>query len=159
MRAKPAAVFLDFATMGPDIDTAPLDALLDLRCFDTTAPDEVASRLVGRRVAVVNKTRLLREDLHAADALELIVLSATGTDNIDLDAARSRGIAVANIRDYCSPAVAQHVFALVLTLNQGIVGYDRLAKSGDWSRSGCFAMFDFPIRELAGCKLGIVGYG
>jgi glycerate dehydrogenase len=159
MTPKPAGAFLDFGTMGPDVDTAPLEALLDLRCYTTTNADEVAERLAGCRIAIVNKTTITREHIAAAAALELIVLAATGTDNVDLAAAGARGVAVANIRDYCSPAVAQHVFALVLTLNQGIVGYDQLAKSGEWSRSKSFAMFDFPIRELAGRKLGIVGYG
>ena len=159
MDSRPTGVFLDLATMGPDIDIGPLECLLDLTCYDTTAADQIGGRLDGATIAIINKTRLGAGDLERAGSLRLIVLAATGTDNVDTSAAQRRGVAVANIRDYCSPAVAQHVFALVLTLNQGIVGYDRLVRSGEWSRSDSFAMFDYPIRELAGRNLGVVGFG
>src|SRR5690606_21226701 len=94
-----------------------------------------------------------------APRLRLIVLSATGTDNIDIAAARANGVAVANTRGYCSTSVVQHVFALVLNLTQQIKGYDALARSAAWSRSKSFALFDYPIRELTDRALGIVGYG
>jgi glycerate dehydrogenase len=159
MSAKPSAVFLDFGTMGPGIDTAPLDALLDVRYFDHTPADQSGARLQDCRVALLNKTKLDATTIEQAHALELIAVSATGTDNVDLVAAENCGVAVANIRDYCSASVAQHVFGLILALNQQILEYDRLVRNGAWSHSPVFALFDYPLRELAGCSLGIVGYG
>ena len=91
--------------------------------------------------------------------LRLIVITATGADNVDMAAAAEVGIAVANARDYCSNAVAQHVFALILSLTQQLGPYQDLTRSGYWSRGRSFTLFDFPIRELNGRNLGIVGYG
>jgi glycerate dehydrogenase len=159
MPSKPRAVFLDFATVGPGIDTGRLDALVDMEYHDFSRGAEVAARLEGREIAVLNKAPLAREAVAAAAKLRLIVLAATGSDNVDVAAARERGIAVANVREYCSSALAQHVFALILGLTQKVGPYDMLVRSGAWSRSRSFALFDYPIRELSGRKLGIVGYG
>jgi len=159
MGQKPKAVFLDFATLGPGVDTGVLDRLLDVDYFPYSSEAEIPARLAGCDVAIVNKARLSADAIANADRLRLIVLSATGTDNVDLAAARRRGVAVANSRDYCTGSVVQHVFALILCLNQSVLAYDRLSRSGDWSRSRSFPLFDHPIRELAGRALGIVGYG
>jgi glycerate dehydrogenase len=78
---------------------------------------------------------------------------------VDLVAARERGVAVVNIRDYCSTALSQHVFALVLGFTQQIGGYAKLVREGKWQESQTFAMFDYPIRELTGRVLGLIGYG
>jgi glycerate dehydrogenase len=91
--------------------------------------------------------------------LRLIALTATGVDNVDVAAARQAGIAVANLRDYCTPSVVQHVFALLLALTHHVEDYDRFVASGEWGRSGQFSVFPFPIRELRGRVMGIVGYG
>lgn len=159
MGGKPKAAFLDFATLGPGIDTGALDRLLDVTYFAYSTEEEIPARLAGCEVAIVNKARLSAGTIAAARDLRLIVLSATGTDNVDTAAARQAGIAVANSRGYCTSSVVQHVFALVLALTQNIVAYDRLSRSGSWSRSRSFALFDYPIRELAGRTFGIVGYG
>jgi glycerate dehydrogenase len=159
MTAKPAAAFLDFASVGPEVDTAPLDRLVAATYYARTQPEEIRARLANAEVVIVNKVKLSREEIEAAERLRLIVLAATGTDNVDCAAAQDRGIAVANIRDYCSAAVAQHVFALILGLTHHVAAYDGLARSGAWQRSECFALFDYPIRELAGRTLGIVGFG
>jgi glycerate dehydrogenase len=159
MNAKPSAAFLDFATLGPHVDTRQLDALVDARYFDYSNKEDLADRLNGAEIAIANKVKLDRETIDRAAALRLIVLAATGTDNIDIRAAKDRGIAVANIREYCSTAVAQHVLALILGLTHHIGAYDALARSGAWARSRSFALFDYPIRELSGRTLGIVGYG
>ncbi|HEX6995775.1 MAG TPA: NAD(P)-dependent oxidoreductase [Gammaproteobacteria bacterium] len=159
MGGKPKAAFLDFATLGPGIDTGVLDRLLDVTYFPYSTEAEIPARLAGCEVAIVNKVRLSADAIGAARDLRLIVLSATGTDNVDTAAAKRSGIAVANSRDYCTSSVVQHVFALVLCLTQNVIAYDRLSRSGSWSRSRSFALFDHPIRELAGRALGIVGYG
>jgi len=159
MSSKPAAVFLDFATVGPNIDTSALDELADIRYFDFSDPEEVAERLGDSEIALLNKARISADDMAKAPRLKLISLAATGSDNVDVAAAHAAGIAVANVRNYCSHALAQHVFALILGLTQQVGLYDSLVRSGAWSRSRSFALFDYPIRELAGRKLGIVGYG
>ena len=91
--------------------------------------------------------------------LKLIALAATGTNNVDLAAARELGIGVCNVRDYCTASVVQHVLGVMLLLTHKLREYDRLARSGAWQRGEQFCLLDFPIRELLGRKLGIVGYG
>lgn len=159
MNPRPIAAFLDFATLGPGVDTSRLDGLAEARYYDYSGPAEVAARIADCRVAIVNKARLDRDAIGGAAELELVVIAATGTDNVDTAAAADCGVAVANIRDYCSTSVAQHVFALVLGLTQRIGPYDGLVRSGLWTRSRSFALFDYPIRELSGRVLGVVGYG
>jgi len=151
--------FLDFATLGPGVDTAPLDELADVAYYEQTRPEQIRERLDGAAVAIVNKARIDAGLIAASDALELIVLAATGSDNVDVKAAAARGIAVANIRDYCTAAVVQHVFALVLGLTRKLKEYQAAIYAGAWQDSTTFALFDYPIRELTGKRLGIVGYG
>jgi glycerate dehydrogenase len=159
MSRKPKAAFLDYATVGPNIDTRALDDLIDGRYYPHSTGEEIASRLADCEIAIVNKVKLSGAVIEKAPKLKLVAVQATGTDNVDLAAAKARGIGVANIRDYCTPAVVQHVFALVLGLTQHISGFQALVASGAWSRSKTFALFDYPIRELAGRTLGIVGFG
>jgi glycerate dehydrogenase len=155
------AAFLDFDTLGPgDIDPAPLLRLLPrLELFPDTAPADVAARVADAEILIVNKIAVDAAVLAAAPRLRLVCLAATGTDNVALDAARGRGIGVANIRDYCAPSVTQHVFALVLSLNQRLAEYHGLLAAGAWQRSANFCLLDFPFHELAGRTLGIVGLG
>ena len=159
MSQRPTAAFLDFATMGPNVSTASIDALVEAKYFAYSRADEIPERLAAAEIAIVNKVNLDRKAIAAAPRLRLIALTATGTDNIDCRAAEERGIAVANARDYASRAVAQHVFALVLALTNHVARYDLLVRTGAWQRSRSFALFDYPIRELAGRKLGVVGFG
>ena len=159
MRKKPTAAFLDFATMGPNVDTQSLDALVDVRYFPYSHAEELAERLATAEIAIVNKVKLDRNALIAGARLRLIALSATGTDNVDCKTAEERGIAVANTRDYASAAVAQHVFALVLALTNHVAPYDALVRADAWRQSPSFALFDYPIHELAGRRLGVVGFG
>jgi glycerate dehydrogenase len=156
---KLKAAFLDFATLGPAIDTTALERHAEVSYYPVSRPAEISERLADCDVAIVNKARLTAETIESASRLKLIVLAATGTDNVDVERARARGIAVANIRDYCTPSVVQHVFALILALTQQCSRYDALVRSGAWSRSETFALFDYPFRELAGQTLGIVGFG
>ena len=155
------SAFLDFDSLGPaDIDTAALRATLPGIALHPSTPDgEIGARIAGCEVVIVNKVRLDRARLQAAPALRLIVLAATGTDNVDLAAARDLGIAVANIRDYATPSVVQHVFGLMLALTLRLDEYRELLAQGAWERSEQFCLLDFPVRELAGRTLGIVGYG
>jgi glycerate dehydrogenase len=159
MAAKPKAAFLDFATLGPNVDTKALEALVDVRYHDCSDLFEVGPRLTDCDIAIVNKSKIGGDAMREAKRLKLIALCATGSDNVDVATAKQCGVAVANIRDYCSTSLAQHVFALILGLTQQIGGYAALVRRGAWQESRTFAMFDFPIRELTDRTLGIVGSG
>ena len=156
------AVFLDYATVSfhGDLDPRSLhDALPGLETREHTAQQDVAAHVAGREVVLVNKLRITREIIEATPALRLVALAATGTNNVDLVAAGERGIAVCNLRDYCTASVVQHVFGVLLLLTQKLREYDALVRSGAWQRGEQFCLLDFPIRELVGRRLGIVGHG
>lgn len=154
-------VFLDAATVSRgDLDLSPLrESLSALTQHETTAASAVADRLAGHEVVINNKCRLDREILSANPQLKLLALTATGYDCVDLEAAREQGVAVTNVRDYCTPAVVQHVFGMILSLTHHLGRYDALARSGGWASAPSFSEFAFPMRELEGRALGIVGHG
>ncbi len=154
------SVFLDYATLSTgDLDAgALLRVLPGLQLHDTTRQEEVAERIAGCEAVLVNKLRIDRALIEATPALRLIGLSATGTDNIDLAAARERGVMVCNIRDYCTPSVVQHVLGAILALTHRFADYSRLAVE-KWGQSPQFTMLDYPVRELRGRVLGVVGWG
>ena len=155
------AVVLDLATItNGDLDLSALDAALPGWVgFPVTRPDELHARIADAEVVLTNKIRLDRAAFDAAPALRIVCLAATGTNNVDLDAARDHGVAVANLRAYCTASVAQHVFALILALTIDIPGYRRLLDEGAWRDSPQFCLLDYPVRELAGKVLGIIGFG
>lgn len=154
-------IFPDFATVSRgDIDLSSLKATgIDLMLHDVTTADQLPSRLAPAEILITNKIRIGAGELAAAPALRLICLSATGVNNVDLDAAGARGIGVCNITAYCTASVVQHVYAMILALTHHLAGYQRLLQTGAWKDSPQFCLLDYPIRELAGRKLGIVGYG
>ncbi len=154
------AVFLDYATMGPDLDLQPLRALFpELKLYDDTTDDEVAARISGVEFVFTNKIRLTSELLLQANDIRYIGLTATGTDNIDLDTAKAHGIAVTNIRGYCTQSVVEHVFGALLMLTHSLDRYNASARGGDWQTSKDFCILTHPIREISSMTLGIVGYG
>ncbi len=155
------AVFLDFDTVGPgDIEPEPLlRHLPDLELYAHTPAGQVSERIAGAEVVLINKVRLDAATLSVPNDLRLICLAATGTDNVDLTAARQNGIAVCNIRDYCTPSVVQHVFTLILALTNHVIEYRELLRGRAWAESAQFCLLDYPIRELDGKTLGIVGHG
>jgi glycerate dehydrogenase len=155
------SVFLDTDTLGPgNIDLAPLtEQLPELELFSLTSADQVAERIASAGIVIVNKVRLSAEIIQSATHLKLICLAATGTDNVDLKAASEAGIVVSNIRNYCTPSVAQHVFTLILALTQCLDDYQQAVQNGDWKTGGQFCLLDYPIRELDGKTMGIIGLG
>ncbi len=155
------AIFVDYATVSAgDLDTASLDRVLPgMQYYDDTPATELIGRVSHAEVVLANKARLDADVISAAPSLRLVCLAATGTDNVDLGEAARRGIAVCNIRSYCTPAVVQHVYALTLALTQHLNAYRSALLAGAWSASARFCLLDFPVRELAGKTLGIVGYG
>jgi glycerate dehydrogenase len=155
------AVFLDFSTLGPDeLDTAPLlQVLPGIEFFDSTEPELTVLRIRDAEFVLTNKARLDEPTLASATRLKFIGLTATGTDNVDLVAARKLGIAVANIRAYCTRSVVEHVFGVLLGLTHNLSRYHRAVKEGDWREADVFCLLDYPIRELSAMTLGIVGHG
>ncbi len=154
------AVFLDWATMGPDLDTDGLRRLLpDLEIFDVTEDHQVAARIRDAQFVLANKVRLTDELLARSPGLRFVGLTATGTDNVNLEAAQRHGVAVCNIRAYCNQSVAEHVFACLLNLTHSIRQYTRDVRAGEWQKSDDFCLLTHPVRELSAMTLGIVGYG
>jgi len=155
------AVFLDFGTVShDDLDTANLERVLPgITLFPTSTEAEVDERIAGVEFILTNKLTITRARMRAVPGLRFIGLTATGTNNVDLEAARELGIAVCNIRDYCTASVAQHVLGAILLLTHRFREYGRAAVDGTWSHSEQFTVPGAPIRELTGKVLGIVGFG
>lgn len=154
-------VFLDRNSLDHnDLDLSRLQATLpEWRFYGATAPAEIAARIADAEVVVSNKVVLDAAILAQAPRLKLIAVAATGTNNIDLEAATHHGISVCNIRAYATPSVVQHVFALLLSLTRSLDDYQQAVRRGRWQHSEQFCLLDYPIRELGGLTLGIVGYG
>lgn len=153
-------VFLDAATFG-NVSFRRFEAQWNCTAHDLSTPTEVLKRLQGFSVVVVNKVVLDQSVLNSFTAkdLKLIAVAATGTDNIDLDAARKRGIRVCNVPEYATQSVAQFTMGLILELTSHAGGYVQLVLNGAWQKSRMFTLLDFPSSELSGKKLGIIGYG
>lgn len=154
-------VFLDRGSLGDDeIDFTPLtETLPEWRFHETTAKGDVAERIRDAQVVVTNKVVLDAESLSRASRLRLVCVAATGTNNVDLAAAARRGILVCNVRAYATASVTQHVFAMILALATRLLEYQAAIREGRWQASAQFCLLDYPIIELAGKVLGIVGYG
>ena len=155
------SVFLDFGTVSSgDLDTGPLERVLPgIVIHERTPQPDVPARVAGFEAVLANKSVIDGATIRANPQLRLIALTATGVDNVDLAAAREVGVAVCNLRDYCTASVAQHTIALLLALTHKIVEYDALVADGRWQAARQFSVFPYPLRELRGRTLGIVGYG
>ena len=124
-----------------------------------TAPSQVVERLAGATIAITNKVPIDAASIAALPELKMIAISATGTNNVDLDACRERGIVVSNIRGYAGHTVPEHVMALLLALSRNLVAWRESLQAGGWQRSEQFCLFDHPIRDLHGATLGLIGAG
>ncbi len=154
------AVFLDALTLGRDVDLSPIEQVTGgLTCHDRTAPGQVLERIQGFDTVLVNKVVLGREHFEACPELKTIAVVATGLNNIDQLAAKEHGIKVMNVTHYGRSTVAQHTMALILALATRLIDYNRDARNGTWGKSDMFCLMDYPIMELEGKTLGIIGYG
>ena len=124
-----------------------------------TAEQEVVGRLQGATVAITNKVPLRAAAIAQLPDLKMVAIAATGSDNVDLAACRERGIVVSNIRNYSTVSVPEHCFALLLARRRNLRAYIGDVEAGQWERSTRFCLLDHPIGDLAGSRLGIVGYG
>ncbi|MCT6698487.1 D-2-hydroxyacid dehydrogenase [Rheinheimera sp. 4Y26] len=152
-------VFLDAASL-PGVDLTPLQQPgFELQSYPHSNSSELAGRLAGATVAIVNKVVLDAPMLAALPDLKLICVTATGINNIDLAAACRAGISVCNARDYALDAVPQHCMALLLALTNQLLPYHQAIERGDWSKSPQFCLLDYPIRQLRGLNFAVIGYG
>jgi glycerate dehydrogenase len=127
--------------------------------YPATTPAQVVERLAGADIAITNKVPLDAAAIAALPALKMVAISATGTNNVDLDACRARGIVVSNIRGYAEHTVPEHVMALLLALSRNLVAWRETLQAGAWQRAEQFCLFDHPIRDLHGAALGLIGSG
>ena len=153
-------VVLDADSLGKDVDLSPVTQLLDdWQVHPFTRPEQVAERIKHATVVLTNKIALDESSLSSAWALKFVSVMATGTNNIDFLATANRGIKVSNALAYGTPSVVQHTLALILNLSTSFHRYQASISRGDWQASNVFCLLDYPIREIAGKQLGIVGYG
>lgn len=154
-------VFLDLESLDRgDLDLQPLhDVLSQWQMYPVTRPAETASRIRNASVVVSNKVMLDREILEAADDLQLVCIAATGTNNINMETAERRGLTVCNVTGYATRSVVEYVFAQLLSLYRELPAYHAAVRAGKWQQSDHFCLLDYPIHELHGQTLGIIGYG
>lgn len=152
-------VFLDRATLAPQIKLREPLFKHEMVSHERTEPSEVAGRLEGASIAITNKAPITAETLAKNPNLRLVAVAATGTDCVDKAACAARNVAVVNIRGYAVNTVPEHTFALILALRRNLVAYRESVLKNRWQESGQFCYFDFPINDLAGARLGIVGEG
>lgn len=150
-------VFLDRSTLRANVRRPAFDH--SWTEYDATTADQVVERLENATIAVLNKVSLRKADLERLPKLKMIAIAATGYDVVDVQQCRAQGIAVANIRDYAVNTVPEHAFAMILALRRNLVAYQRSVQSGRWQQADQFCYFDYPIGDLAGATLGIVGEG
>ena len=155
------AVFLDYQSLDQnDLDFSGLSQVFShLALFASTNPEDILSRIQNVDVVMTNKVKLDAAVLQQCPKLKLILISATGTNNVDLAQARAQGIVVCNCQGYGTAAVAQHTLMLMLNLATSFLKYDRAVREGKWQQAQQFCLLDFPISELSGKTLGIVGFG
>lgn len=157
--AMQTIVFLDRGTIAPSIVIRKPGFEHRWTDYTQTSADAVIERLKDATIAVVNKVPLRTEALDRLPKLRMIAVAATGTDNIDVEACRSRGILVSNIRQYASHTVPEHAFALILALRRSLIGFREDVKAGEWQRANQFCFFTHPISDLHGSTLGVIGEG
>lgn len=124
-----------------------------------TAPAEIVERLKGATICITNKVPLREVTLKELPDLKLIAVAATGTDVIDKAYTTAKGIVVSNIRNYAFNTLPEHVFALLFALRRNLVNYYNSVRQGRWGYANQFCYFDYPIYDIAGSTLGIIGYG
>ncbi|HEY5604852.1 MAG TPA: 2-hydroxyacid dehydrogenase [Gammaproteobacteria bacterium] len=143
-----------------DIDFSGLESVIPhWQFYDNSLDSQVPTRIKDADVIIANKVRLQARHIEQAEQLQLICIAATGTNNVDLAAAARAGVRVTNVTHYATPSVVQHVFCLVLALTRKLPQYQAAVRAGRWQQSEFFCLLDYPISELAGKTLGIIGYG
>ena len=153
-------VILDGYTANPgDLSWAPLEQFGELTVYERTAKEDILARIGEAEIVLTNKTPITREIIEAAPRMKYVGVLATGYNVVDLAAAREKNVIVTNIPAYSTDSVAQLVFALLLEICHHVGRHSDSVHAGKWSASRDFAFWDYPLVELAGKTIGIVGYG
>ena len=150
-------VFLDSATVVADIRRPGFAHQWEE--YQATGADQIVARLKNATIAITNKVPLRRDTLAQLPKLKMVAISATGTDNVDIEHCRERGIVVSNIRNYSVHTVPEHVFMLMLALRRNLLAFREDVRNGAWQASEQFCLFTHPVQDLYGSTLGIIGYG
>jgi len=156
---KKNVVFLDRDTFPEGFIIPPLKINAKWKYYGFTSDKQVSNRIKDAHIIVNNKVNLTSKNLNGANKLELIAISATGTNIVDLEYCKSKGIAVTNLRDYASDSVAEHVLAMILTLLKQIKGLEKDIKKDIWQTRKVFALLSKKIQNLNGRTIGIIGKG
>lgn len=151
-------VVLDAITLG-NVDFDKLKEFGEVILYDKTKAEDVEERIKDASIILTNKVVLNKDNLKDAEKLEIICETATGFNNIDVEYAKSKNIAVTNVAGYSTPTVAQHTFATLLHLYDKIGYYDEFVKSGEYSKSGMLTNLDRPFNDIEGKTWGIIGLG
>ncbi|WP_319576585.1 D-2-hydroxyacid dehydrogenase [uncultured Desulfobacter sp.] len=153
-------VVLDGYTLNPgDLSWENFSEIGDLKVYDRTAPEEILERTTDANIVLTNKTVLTAENIAAMNKVEYIGVLATGVNVVDLEYTKTKGITVTNVPGYSGSSSAQMVFALILELTNRVGHHSQTVTDGKWSESKDFCYWDYPLVELEGITLGIVGYG
>ena len=153
-------VALDGYAMNPgDLSWSPIEAFGTLKVYDRTKLEDIVSRSIGAEVIITNKVQLRKETLSQLPNLKLVIISATGYDNVDIETCKALGIAASNIAGYSSESVTQHVFSVLLSHLSQASKYEREVALGRWTSCEDFTFFDHPIPALHQKKIGIIGLG
>ena len=142
-----------------DLSWKGFEALGDCTVYDRTTPEQLMERAAGAEILITNKTILTADILKALPDLKYVGILATGYNVVDVKAAKELGIVVTNIPAYSTDSVAQMVFAQILTITPRVEYYTEENRKGRWANSRDFCYWDTPLMELAGKKIGIVGFG
>ena len=151
------AVLLDADTLGSGVDLSPIRGLVsELRVFTRTSPEQLEEHLADAELILTNKVQIPG---WAMQGRKGILVLATGTNNIDMDAARAQGVPVRNVSNYGTHSVAQHTLMLILALAARLPRYQHDIRGGAWQQSPFFCLLNHNTTELAGKTLVIVGQG
>ncbi len=157
---KEKIVLLDASTLTmDDIDFSKLDALGDVTKYDMTHGNETEERVRDASIVITNKVVITEEIMKKAPNLKLIAITATGYNNIDIEAARKHNITVTNVAGYSTFSVAQATMMFILACAGNLIEYNRACHDGRWSSSPIFTMLKWPVVDLKGKNLGIIGMG
>ncbi|MBE0496478.1 MAG: D-2-hydroxyacid dehydrogenase [Campylobacterales bacterium] len=152
-------VFLDAQTMGKDIDLGLFETFGEFRTYETTSPEECVAHIADANIILTNKVLIDAATMDACPHLQLICITATGTNNVDLAHADKKGIAVKNVAGYSTASVAQTTIMLALSLIGRCGYYDDFVKKGGWVEAPTFTHIERPFWELKGKRWGIIGLG
>lgn len=153
------AVFLDRGSFPDYVKIDYPSKISEVMEYENSSPEQVADRIKDADIVLSNKVVLTASAMESATNLRLVQIMATGTNNVDTKACSSRGIAVQNVADYSTISVPEHTFALLLSLRRNLTSYFDDIKAGKWADSKHFCFLDYPIKDLSGTTLAIIGGG